>query len=271
MMNWQRQFLIAWLLVLGGAGLWGLSAAPPATPPLDWLPTVNTHAWSRFGTRAWKEVRVRTFMFGPNGDVQRTGTTVARTRVTNVGSSSFSLCVSLADEAAGSDAPSEPRTLTHDVAPPVESSEVVGEEQVTIEGRQYPTQVIRFVTSTAAQQETNTVFFCAHSTPRLLKRVTTSVSTANPESSTETTVAVTEMNKMADILGELKCTWSARTVIKMRDKTITIREVNCAEVPGELVSQVTEEHDANGVLVSRKELELVGYGYGRPRRGFWRR
>ncbi len=50
----------------------------------------------------------------------------------------------------------------------------------------------------------------------------------------------------------------------MRDKTITIREVNCADVPGELVSQITEEHDANGVLVARKELELVGYGYGRP-------
>jgi hypothetical protein len=210
-------------------------------------------------------------VFGQNGDVQRSGTTIARTRVTNVGLSSFSLCVSLVEEAPGGEVRSEPRILTHDVAPPVETSELVGEEQVTIEGRQYPTQVIRFVTSTAAKQETNTVFFCAHSTPQMLKRVTTSVSATNPEAATETTVTVTEMNKMADILGELKCTWSATTVIKMRDKTITIREVNCAEVPGELVAQVTEEHDANGVLVSRKELELVGYGYGRPRRVFWRR
>ncbi|MCU0958846.1 MAG: hypothetical protein MUF48_01965 [Pirellulaceae bacterium] len=270
-MNWQRQFFIACALMLGGSGLLSLAVAQAPAPAPEWLPTVSTHAWSRFGARAWKEVRVRTSVFGANGDIQRSGTTIARTRVTNIGLNSFSLCVSLADEAAGGGVRSEPRTLTHDVAPPVESSELVGEEQVTIEGHPYPTQVIRFVTSNAAKQETNTVFFCAHSTPQLLKRVTTSVSATNPESATETTVTVTEMNKMADILGELKCTWSATTVIKMRDKTITIREVNCAEVPGELVAQVTEEHNADGMLVSRKELELIGYGYGRPRRGFWRR
>lgn len=270
-MSWPRQFFIAWSLICGVSGLCGLVAAQAIAPPPDWLPTVHTHAWSRFGARAWKEVRVHTYMFGANGDIQRSGTTLARTRVISVGPSSFSLRVALADEAAGNDGQSEPRIMTHNVAPPVESSEVVGEEQVTIDGCQYPTQVIRFVTSDAGKQETNTVFFCAHATPQLLKRVTTSVSATNPESATETTVTVTEMNKVADILGELKCTWSAKTVIRMRDKTISIREVNCAEVPGELVSQVTEEHDANGVLVSRKELELIGYGCGRPRRAFWRR
>ncbi len=191
---------------------------------------------------------------------------IARTRVMNVGLRSFSLCVSSTVEVAGSEFPSEPKTFSRDVAPQVESSQVVGEQRVTIDGREYPTQVINFATTTGTQKEANTIFFCKDTTPQMLKRVTTSVDSTDPDMATETTAAVTELNKMADILGEPKCTWAATTVIKMRDKTITIREVNCAEVPGELVSQITEEHDANGVLVTRKELELVGYGYGRPRR-----
>jgi hypothetical protein len=232
----------------------------------EWMPTTGTHAWSRFGARAWKEVRVRTYAVGENGEVLRSSTTIARTRVMTVGLHSFSLCVSSTVEVAGREFPSEPQTFSRDIAPNVESSQVVGEQQVTIEGRAYATQVIRFATAMGTQAEANTIFFCKDTTPQMLKRVTTSVDSTNPDMATETTASVTELNKMADILGEPKCTWAATTVIKMRDKTITIREVNCAEVPGELVSQVTEEHDANGVLVARKELDLVGYGYGRPKR-----
>ena len=32
-----------------------------------WLPTQGTHAWTRFGVRAWKEVRIRTTTFDENG------------------------------------------------------------------------------------------------------------------------------------------------------------------------------------------------------------
>jgi hypothetical protein len=250
------------LVAMNVSGLFAWGQAP------EWMPTTGTHAWSRFGARAWKEVRVRTYEVGEKGQVLRSSTTIARTRVTNVSARSFSLCVSSTVEVAGREFPSAPRTFSRDVAPQVEASQVVGQQQVTIEGREYATQVINFATTTGTQKESNTIFYCQDTTPQMLKRVTTSIDSANPDVATETTASVTELNKMADILGEPKCTWASTTVIKLRDKTITVREVNCADVPGELVSQSTEEYDANGVLVSRKELELVGYGYGRPKRLF---
>ena len=245
---------------VSGLRVWGQT--------LEWMPTTRTHAWSRFGAGAWKKVCVRTYAVGEKGEVLRSSTTIARTRVTKVEARAFSLCVSSTVEVAGHEFPSEPQTFSRDVAPNIESSEVVGQQQVTIEGREYATQVINFATTTGTQKESNTIFYCKDTTPQMLKRVTTSVDSANPDAATETTACVTELNKMADILGEPKCTWASTTVIKMRDKTITIREVNCAAVPGELVSQITEEHDANGVLVARKELELTGYGSGRPKRLF---
>jgi hypothetical protein len=238
----------------------------------EWMPTTGTHAWSRFGPRAWKEVRVKTYAVAENGNVLRSSTTIARTRVTSVDRQSFSLCVSLTVEVAGGwEFLSEPQTVTREVAPLVESAEAVGDQKVTIDGNEFGAQVIRFVTTSGSQRDTNTIFFCKDAMPQLLRRVTTSVDSLHPDQATETTVTVSQLNKMADILGESKCTWAATTVIKMRDKTVTIREVNCAEVPGELVSQITEEHNANGVLVARKELELIGYGYGRPRHLFRRR
>lgn len=264
----QRKICRAMIWALVAVAATSFVQPPALGQPLDWMPTVRTHAWSRFGARAWKEVRVRTYAVGEQGEVLRSSTTIARTRVTNVDARSFSLCVSSTVEVAGQAFPSEPQTFSRDVAPRIESSEVVGQQQVTIQGQEYATQVITFSSATGTQQESNTIFYCKDTTPQMLKRVTTSVDSANPDAATETTVAVTELNKMADILGEPKCTWASTTVIKMPDKTIAIREVNCAEVPGELVSQVTEEFDANGVLVARKELELIGYGYGRPKRLF---
>ncbi len=239
----------------------------------DWdgIPTTGTHAWARFGPHAWKEVRVRADAYDDAGRLQRSSTTIARTRVVRVGSHSFSLCVSSTVEMAGREFPSAPQEFTRDVAPDVESSRVLGEEKLVINGVEYPVQVISLVTKNGTKRETSTLYDCQSTTPQTLKRVTTSVDTQSSGLTTETTVTVTELGRAMDILGETKCTWSVTTQIKLPDRTMTIQEVNCLDVPGELVSQLIEEHDANGKLVSRKELELIGYGPGRLRRLFRRR
>ncbi len=237
----------------------------------DWIPTTDTHAWARFGARAWKEVRVRTDAYDVHGEVERSSTTIARTRVLRVGPHSFSLCVSSTVEVAGREFPSAPQEITRDVAPEVESSKVVGEESLVINGTEYPVQVISLVIKAGTKRETSTLYNCRTTTPQTLKRVTTSVDTESPGTVVETAVTVTELGRALDILGETKCTWSVTTQIKLPDGTMTIHEVNCLDVPGELVSQLIEERDGSGRLVSRKELELVGYGPGRVRRLFRRR
>ncbi len=237
----------------------------------EWVPTAGTHAWARFGPKAWKEVRVRTYSYDDQGQVQRSSTTIARTRVVSVGLRSFSLCVSSTLEVAGHEFPRQTQDFERDLAPEVESTQTIGEETITVDGKEYPTKVISLITKSGTRRETSTLYHCDTTYPQTLKRVTTTVDAQSPDAITETTVTVTQMNRMADILGELKCTWSVTTVIKQRDRTVTIREVNCRDVPGELVSQVSEEHDADGKRIDRKELELVGYGQGRLRRLFRRR
>jgi hypothetical protein len=237
---------------------------------LEWLPTVETHAWSRFGPRAWKEVRLTTYDYDTTGQVARSSTTIARTRVTTVGLRSYSLSVSSTVAAAGREFPAQPHTITRDIAPEIKAHQVLGEEMLTIRDRQYPIQVIQFVTANGTRQETNTVYWSREVQPHVLKRVTASMDVNHPESVSEITSTVTALDTRTDVLGELKCAWTITTVIKQRDKTITIHDVNCHDVPGELVSQVTEERDQHGTLTARKELEVVGYGFGRPRRG-WRR
>ena len=235
----------------------------------EWLPTVETHAWSRFGPRAWKEVRLTTYDYDATGQVARSSTTIARTRVATVGLRSYSLSVESTVAAAGRQFPAPPHTITRDITPEIKAHQVLGEEVLTIRDRQYPIQVIQFVTTNGTRQETNTVYWSRDVHPNVLRRVTASLDVDHPESVSEITSTVTALNKPTDVLGELQCAWTVTTVIQQRDKTITIHDVNCRDVPGELVSQETEERDQHGVLTVRKELEVLGYGFGRPRRR-WR-
>jgi hypothetical protein len=258
------------LASLAAAALLLVAAAPTAGQEKGWLPTLGTHAWTRFGSNAWKEVRIRTSSYDQQGREIRSSTTRARTRVVQVGRRSFSLCVSTTIEVAGQEISPEPQEITRELAPQVESSRVIGKDTVTIGQVEYPTEVVELVTKNGSRLETSRLHHCATTTPQTLRRVTTSVDPGTPESKISTTVSVTELNKMMDILGETQCTWSVTTVIEKLDRTVTIQEVNCRDIPGELVSQLTEERDADGKLLRRKELELVGYGRRRLR-GLFRR
>jgi hypothetical protein len=247
-----------------------LLCAPTQCQETEWLPTQGTHAWARFGPRAWKEVRIRSSAFDENEQLIRSSTTIARTRVTRVALRTVSLCVATTVEVAGQEFSAEPREFTRDLAPQVESSKIVGTDDIEIDGQKYPTQVIQLVTKSGTKRDTSSLYFSGNTVPQTLKRVTTSVDTQAPGLPISTTVLVTELDKKRDVLGEWKCSWSVTTVIKRGDQTVTIREVHCQDVPGELVSQITEERNEAGQLVSRKELQLVGYGQGRIRRLFRR-
>jgi hypothetical protein len=182
----------------------------------------------------------------------------------------LSLCINTTVEVAGQELTTKPQEITKDLAPEVESSKVIGTGSVVIGNKQYPTQVIELVTKNGTRRETSRIDFSSSTTPQTLKRVTTSVDPKHPEASISTIVTVTELDKMVEILNEMMCTWSVTTVIKRGDRTVTIREVHCKEVPGELVSQITEERNAEGKLLTRRELQLTDYGKGRIRRFFRR-
>lgn len=235
-----------------------------------WLPQRETHAWARFRPGAWKKVRVHNATFDDNEQLVRSSTTTTRTRVTRLGRRSFSLSISTIVNAAGQQFASEPQVITRELAPEVVSSEVLRTDTVTINGQQYPTQVIEVVTKDGDQRDTSTLYYSPGTTPSILKRVTSSVTTEEPEVKTSTVVKVDDLNQKRVVLGETLCTWSLTMTIQRPNRTLTIREIHCEDIPGEVVSQVIEEHDADGKLASRKEVELLGYGRGRrplfPRR-----
>ncbi len=235
----------------------GMFAAPAACQEVEWLPTRGTHAWARFGKGAWKEVRIRTSIYDENEQLVRSSTTIARTNVSRVLPRAVSLCIKATVEVAGQEFSSDPQEVLRDLAPQLESSKVIGTETLTIDGQEYSTQVIELVTTSGTKRETSNLYHCATTVPQTLKRVTTSVDTQMPDVTTSTTVDVTELDKKVDILGEKKRSWAVTTVISRPDRTVTIQEVHCLDVPGELVSQVTEERNSEGKLVSRSETELV--------------
>ncbi|MFO7905219.1 MAG: hypothetical protein ACQESR_02030 [Planctomycetota bacterium] len=235
-----------------------------------WLPRQRTHGWARFRLGAWKKVRVHNATFDEDGQRVRSSTTITRTRVTRLGRRSFSLSVSTIVNAAGQRFASEPQVITKELAPHVVSSEVLRTDTVTINDQQYPAQVIELVTKNGTTRETSTLYYSPGTTPSILKRITSSVDTEAPEVETSTVVKVDELDKERVVLGKTLSTWSLTTTIKKPNRRVTIQEIHSEDIPGEVVSQVIEEHDADGKLTSRKEVELLGYGCGR-RRLFQRR
>lgn len=236
-----------------------------------WLPQRGTHAWARFRLGAWKEVQIRHSTFDEDEEVVRSSTSLVRTRITRLARRSFSLSISTTVNVAGQQLASEPQVITRNLTPEVLSSEVVGTDTVTVGDSEYPTQVIKLVTRKGTKRETSKIYYSSTTTPSILRRITTRVDSKAPDVQTSTTVNVTKLNQQTNVLGEVQCTWSVTTVIQKRDGVVTIREVHCPDVPGELVSQVMEQRDTEGKLISRKELELVGYGHGRRPLRFRRR
>ena len=226
-----------------------------------WNPRVGS-----FRACAWKEVRIRSIAYDENEQEVRSSTTVALMCVVRVARHTLSLCVSRTTEVAGQEFSTEPKEITKELAPQVESSKVVGTETVRIGTQEYPAQVIQLITKSGARRETSKITIAARQLPTRSNVLQHRSDPQTPNNTTATTVTVTELNRMASVLGEQKCTWSVTTVIKTGNRTVTIREVHCCDVPGELVSQITEDRNGSGKLVSRRELELTRYGTGRFRR-----
>ncbi len=268
MVHWLHNHLVWFCLAAAATGaVW---AAPVRAQETDWLPTPSTHCWARFGLSAWREVRICTSSFDEQEREIRSSTTIARTRLVRIAMRSFSLCVTTTLEAAGHEFTPEPQEITRDLAPELVSSKVLRNETLEIGDTQYPVQVIQLVTRDGSRHETSEVYYCQSTSPQTLRRVTTSVEGPAPGVTTGTKVEVTELDKMRTVLGKTECTWCVTTVIEKGDRRITIREIQCEAVPGELVSQVTEERTLDGKLLSRREMELLAFGHGRLRRLFHR-
>jgi hypothetical protein len=169
--------------------------------------------------------------------------------------------------------PTDPQLIERSFEDPPPEAISIGEEAVTIKGRDFPTEIVQTVTNGSDTKRTTTLHLCRHTNPQVLKRVTVAKDPQSDQVKSHTTVTVTELDKSVDVLGDLRSCWIVTTVIKVGDRTVTTTETHCADVPGELVKRTTEEHNSDGRLVRRSELELVGYGYGPSpsRRRFRRR
>ena len=248
--------------------MWGVPASAQSS---NWISSATTDAWARFGSGAWKTVRIVHKSFDESGALAKQGAMVTQTEVARVTRRSFSLQVTTTTELLGQWLPSDPQLIERNFGDPSPLTTSVGEDAVTIKGRNFPTQVVQTVTDEADLQRTSTVHLCKLTNPQVLKRVTVAKDPRNDQVKSHTTVTVTELDKTVDVLGELKSCWTVTTVIKVGEKTVTTTETHCSDVPGELVSRTTEEHNASGQLIRRSELELVGYGFGESRRRFRRR
>ena len=119
-----------------------------------------------------------------------------------------------------------------------------------------------------------------HVSPYVLRCVSQVTDSTGKAVSSKTEMDTVAVNIPGQVLGQAKPTSRTKTVHEnTKGKTITW-EVQCADVPGGVVSHALQEFDPAGRLVRTDSLELLDYAaaeyYTRPgkpirRPRFWRR
>ncbi len=257
----------AYLAALGLVVLWLAGSAYGQRIPGVVDP--ESHSWARFGPRAWKVVRVKTETLNEQGQVERSSIRTTRIQVTRVTRRSCSLCVTSTAEIEGNQIAPEPKILTQTFDQNIISTENLRSETLTIGNREYIVKVVRIVSKNEGVIRTSTVYYSRQAQPQVLKRTTISKDAQSGDIISTTEVAVTEVDRQRTILGESHNTWTVSIVFKQGGATTITTEVHCADVPGELVARTTTKRNADGRVVTRSKLELIGYGSGLLRRA-WR-
>lgn len=141
----------------------------------------------------------------------------------------------------------------------------VGRETIRIHGQLFPSEIREEVLDLGHQRQVNTLKISSQTSPQVLSRSTVATDPSGKNVHYVTHVDVTDIQSKSKVLGEIVDTWNVKTVHREGSLTTTTWETHSDQVPGTLVSRLTEVRDMDsGDLVRRTKLELIGYG--RPSR-----
>ena len=222
------------------------------------------HVWGHFRPGSWVVVRQGTETLDPAGKVVGVSTTETRTTLAGVDDRCLTFRVQASLEVGGKkiDGPAQEMRQGHHGERPEASTpitSIVGQEEIQVQGRKYSCRIEQTDVTVDGKQTTTKVWNSPDAAPFELRRLTTTVDTASGKVLDETLVEVVSLSLQRRILARSRPTAEVRIVHRHARGRTQAQAVNCPEIPGGIVSQQTEEFDADGKLLRRSKVELVDF------------
>lgn len=234
---------------------------------LESLVPREKHPWGKFPAGAWKRMRVTKETYDERGVPTATIYDI-KTTVKAVEASRYTLVTEQTVQIGGQIYPKLTEEITQGFSgetrgQKVESMDKVGESEVVLNGRRIPCEVRKAVMNgEGTARTTATAYYSADVTPHLLRRELTTATGTAGEAAT-TTEEVVALGMPYEFLGQRRAAAFVHTVQKQPKQSKEAMEVWCDDVPGGVVAQWSKELDAEGKLISRATLELIGFDSGR--------
>ncbi len=244
--------LVIWTVLAGP--VWAASADPVLR---------KYHPWGRFSEGSWVKIRVTTETFDDKGNVVSSGSVETKTTLQEVDLDGVTLLVENTVEVAGKRLGSQPQLIRQGYAGEQIGQNVaiknLGPSQVTIDGKQIPCEMQEVEVLGEGRKRVTLIHYSEAIAPHILRRKSTSSDLATKSPTAETTIDVLALDMPVKVVGEMHNGAYVKVVQKLDTSTTQTVSVNCADVPGEIVSHTSKTSDQQGRLVRRSTLEVVGY------------
>jgi len=261
----SRILLIVWTLLV----CLFAAAVPAGADELDEL-LEQAHPWARFGKGAWRHVRIVTENYDAEGKPTDGSLTDNKTTVVEVTPDRVTLQVEVTVEVAGQKFPSQPQMIEQGYA-----GETLGKiaplktlepQTLTIDGREVRCEARQLEISGGVTSEQTLLVFAAGHKPTILRRQSTLREAGNGKELQEISSQVMSLHMIRHLVQQEKPqdVYLVRTNQKNDRGTTVTWSWHAPEVPGEVVDECSHKADADGRVVRRTTLELVGYGLGEP-------
>lgn len=224
----------------------------------------RAHVWGRFGTGSWRQVRIVTEIFDPDGNSTNSSTTDNITTLEEITPERVALKVEVTVEVAGQKFPSQPQIIrqgyagegvgqTVSIKPLPGVIMMIGDRQIACEAEQI--EILG-----GQSKEVSLISFSPRLTPCILRRKSIVSDAASGKTTHEALSEVIKLDESYPVFGQFKAAYRVQLVQKNDRGTTTTLSVHVPEIPGEVVQQSSEKVDSQGRLERRSKMELVGYG-----------
>lgn len=224
----------------------------------------QAHVWGRFGKGSWRQVRIVTEIFDPDGNSTNSSTTDNTTTLEEITPERVALKVEVTVEVAGQKFPSQPQIVrqgyagegvgqTVSIKPLPGTTMQIGDRQIACEAEQI--EILGGQT-----KEVSLISYSPRLTPCILRRKIIVSDAASGKTTHEALSEVIKLDERYPLFGQFKSAYRVQLVQKNDRGTTTTLSVHVPEIPGEIVQQSSEKVDSQGRLERRSKMELVGYG-----------
>ncbi len=261
-MRAARSIIVICLFVCAAQSL--PAPAPAADTTTDDV-LQRAHAWARFGTGSWRQVRILTETFDEQGNVTSSSVTDNLTTLEKVDPEGVTLRMEVTVEVAGQKFPSPPQIIQQGFAGEslgqTVSIKPLDDETLTVDGREIPCRAQQIEILGGGNKETIQISYVPDETPTILRRKSTTSDTTSGATTQESVAEVFALDKRLRLLGEAieRRGYRMRQVLKTGRGTTTTWSDHVAGVPGEVVAHSSQKFDEQGRMVRRTTMELVDF------------